>query len=44
MFAEFELRNGNVSEMRNIFGECIGRSPKLSVIRRYIAIEYQMGE
>eukprot|EP01084_Bolivina_argentea_P070631 128435_1 len=44
MYAQFELRQGNLNKCREIFGEAIGKCAKKNIFNNYIAMEYQLGE
>jgi crooked neck len=43
LFAQFELRQKNLEEMRKILGRAIGITPKEKLFKSYISIEYSLG-
>lgn len=44
MFAEFELRNGELASARKILGRSIGQHKKAKVFKYYISLERKLGE
>lgn len=44
LWSHFEVRQGNLSGARKVFGECLGRCPKEKVFKAYIQLELKLGE
>ena len=44
LFANFELRQGNITQARKVFGQAIGRCPKDKIFKEYVEMELSLKE